>query len=406
MRSKIYFTAILMIAICGCGEKATKKDVLGEVIHINPHEAKEYVNLSEIADSIICIRLQPAPDDVMGRIGRVIVGKKYIYAEDFSQRMIFVFDKTGQFVSKLDRRGEGQGEYSNLGPLFIDDNEEYIEFIDLAKGVKFKYTNISFEFVETAPLPKISFNVACRRNDGFYYYATHQMDNDINDIKTNAGLVVVDAQNNIKTLFDKNIETNNFYPLLFGESFTQNDKNELFFSNLYYDNTFYRLKAGEAYPVYTVDFGKYGMDNQSVGALSTQKQVEYLTNMQDLASFPMLNVNNSGLMSFSYFFKQESGRLIPKEEDIRQYVKIKDKVYHVKKIRNDLTKFPDRLYLCSHLAMYYGCPHEVWYEDYLVDVIETSTYFANSDVDKIYVEGLGDVTSDEEIIVVLMKLKK
>jgi hypothetical protein len=395
-----------MSVVCGCSEKAVKKDNVGELIRINPHEAKEYVNLSEIADSIICIKLQPAPDDVTGRIGRVIVGRKYIYAEDFSQQMIFVFDRAGQFVSKLNKRGNGPGEYSNIGHLFIDDNEEYIEFIDIAKGAKFKYTNISFEFVETLPLPRINFNVACRRSDGFYYYATHQMDNVIDNKKTNAGLVVVDAQNNIKTLFDKNIETDNFYPLLFGESFTQNDKNELFFSDLYYDNTFYQLKAGEAYPVYTVDFGKYGMNNQHVGSLSTQKQVEYITNMQDLASFPMLNINNSDIMSFSYFFKQESGRIIPEEKDIRQYIKIKDKTYHVKKIRNDLTKFPDRLYLCSHLAIYYGCPHEVWCEDYLIDVIETSTYFANSDVDKIYVEGLGEVTSDEEIIVVLMKLKK
>jgi hypothetical protein len=403
MKLKIYFTALLMIAVCACGDKTS--DTV-KVINLNPYEAAEYVNLSEIADSIICIRLQPAPDDVMGRIGRVIVGKKYIYAEDFSQHMIFVFDKKGQFVSKLNRKGSGPGEYSSIGHIFIDDSEEYIEFIDMAKGVKFKYTNVSFEFVETLPLPKINFNVACRRNDGFYYYATHQIDNVINDKKTNAGLIVTDEKNNLSTLFDKNIETNNFYPLLFGESFTQNDKNELFFSNLYYDNTFYRLKAGEAFPVYTVDFGKYGMDNQSVGALSTKKQVEYITAMHDLASFPILNLNNSNIMSFSYFFKQESGRIIPKEEDIRQYIKIKDRVYHVKKIRNDLTKFPDRLYLCSHLAMYYGCPHEVWYEDYLVDVIETSTYFAGSEVDKISVEGLGEVTSDEEIIVVLMKLKK
>jgi hypothetical protein len=405
MKLKIYFTAILTVAIYGCGERTTDKN-LGEVIRINPHDATEYVNLSEIADSIICIKLQPAPDDVMGRIGRVIVGKKYIYAEDFSQKMIFIFDKAGRFVSKLDRQGKGPGEYLSIGPLFIDENEEHIEFIDMAKGVKFKYTNVSFEFVETLPFPKINFNVACRRDNGFYYCATDQIDNVIDDKKTNAGLVIVDDKNNIRTLFDKNIETDNFYPLLFGESFIQNDKNELFFSNLYYGNTFYRLKAGEAYPVYTVDFGKYGMDNQYVGALSTQKQAEYITNMHDLASFPMLNINNSGIMSFSYFFKRESGRIIPKEEDIRMYIKIKDRDYHVKKIRNDLTKFPDRLYLCSHLAMYYGCPHEVWYEDYLVDVIETSTYFASSGVDKISVEGLGEVTSDEEFIVVLMKLKK
>jgi hypothetical protein len=406
MKRKIYFTAILMIVVCGCGTKTANKGDTVEVIHVNPTEAKEYVNLSEIAESITCIKLQPAPDDVLGRIGRVIVGKKYIYAEDYAQDMIFVFDKTGKFVSKLDKKGKGPGEYTSVGPLFIDDDETHIEFINPQGGAKFKYTNIDFEFVETTSLPRINSDMACRKGDGFYYFATNQIDNVINNQRTNAGLVVVDAQNNVKTLFDKTIETDNFYPLLFAENFIQNDKNELFFSNLYYDNTFYQLKAGEAYPVYTVDFGKYGMDNQMIGAMSTQKQAEYITGMHDLASFPILNLNNTDIMSFSYMFKQEAGRIIPNEDDFRQYIKIKDKVYHVKKIKNDLTAFPDRLYLCCYLGMYYGCPHEVWYEDYLVDVIETSSYFVNSDVDKISVEGLGEVTSDGEIIVVLMKLKK
>jgi hypothetical protein len=405
MKLRNYF-AIILMAVCGCGERTAVKENLGEVIRINPHDAKEYVNLSEIADSIVCIKLQPAPDDVMGKVGRVVVGKKYIYTEDYGQDMIFVFDKTGQFVSKLDKKGNGTGEYQNIGRLVIDDSEEYIEFIDWLNLVKFKYTNISFEFVEAVKLPEIHYSVLCQRDNGFYYFATYQKDNVINGENTNAGLVVVDDKNNITTLFDKKIETDNFYLIMVGESFAKNDKNELFFSNVHYDNTFYRLEAAEAYPVYTVDFGKNGMDTRSVGALSVREQAEYITNMHDLASFPVLNINNSDIMSFSYFFKQESGRMLPKEEDIRQYIKIKDKIYHVKKIRNDLTSFPDRLYLCSCVFAYYGCPHEVWHEDYLVDVIETSTYFANSDVDKIYVEGLGEVTSDEEVIVVLMKLKK
>jgi D-hexose-6-phosphate mutarotase len=97
-------------------------------------------------------------------------------------------------------------------------------------------------------------------------------------------------------------------------------------------------------------------------------------------------------------------RFFEYEEDIRQYIKVKDKVYHTKKIKNDLTNFPDYLHICSYL--YDECRHEVWHEDYLVDVITTHNYFADSDVEKMYVEGLGEVTSDEEIIVVFMKLKK
>ncbi|MDR0630433.1 MAG: 6-bladed beta-propeller, partial [Holosporales bacterium] len=162
MNARICLIIIIMIVLGGCGERTTYKDNAIDIISINPHEAEEYVNLSELADSIICIKLQPAPSDVMGRVVQIIVRKKYIYALDVSQWMIFIFDKTGKFVSKLNKQGAGPDEYLQLGHLFIDDNEEYIELIDIIKRAKLKYTNISFELVEILPLPDISHN-ACRR---------------------------------------------------------------------------------------------------------------------------------------------------------------------------------------------------------------------------------------------------
>jgi hypothetical protein len=399
MKLKICFTIIIMIVFGGCEERTTHKDNAIDVISINPHEAEEYVNLSEIADSIICIKLQLAPGDVMGRVIQIVVRGKYIYALDISQDMIFVFDKTGKFVSKLNKKGEGPDEYLGAGYMFIDDNEEYIEFIDGIKDAKLKYTNISFELVEVLPLPDIHHN-ACRRSDGFYYFATQQLDNVINGEKTNAELVILDERNNMKTLFDKNIKTNNHYFSANIECFAQNDQNELFVS-IMYDNTFYRLEAGEVYPVFTVDFGKYGINNQVVGSISTEEQMAYIKNIDGLASIPVLNINNSNIMSFSYYFKQEAERGIYGEKDMRQYIKIKDKVYHVNKIRNDLTNFPDRLYIISYL---FGCIHEVWHEDYLVDVIVPNFYF--SDDEKVFVEGLGALTADSDPIVVMMKMKK
>jgi hypothetical protein len=126
-----------MIAVCSCGDKTANK--MGEVICLNPHDAAEYVNLSEIVDSIICIKLQPAPDDIMGTITDVIIKKKYIYALDWSQRMLFIFDKTGKFVSKLSKKGEGPGEYRIIQSVLMDDNEEYVEVIDIHSGRRLKY---------------------------------------------------------------------------------------------------------------------------------------------------------------------------------------------------------------------------------------------------------------------------
>jgi hypothetical protein len=384
-----------------CGNK-TAVNNSSEVINVNPYEATDYVNLSEIVDSVKCIKLQTDSGDVMGIIREIIIKKKYIYAIDALQEVIFVFNKEGKFVSKLDKKGEGPDEYGWMGYVFIDDDEEYIEVIDLiGKGnfVKLKYANISFELDEVSPFPEVYANT-CKRINGIYYYSTQQLDNIINGKKTNAGLVIANDTTIEKTLFDKDIETkgNSYSPNV--ESFTTNNKDE-FFLSLMYDNTFYQLEDGEATPVLTIDFGKYGMNN-SIGLQSLEKQMEYIKNMQNRASFPVLNINNDAIMSFSYWFKQDEN--LNWREDFRQYIKIKksNKVYHVKQIKNDITDFPNRVYITTHLFS----AHESWYEDYLVDVVVPSFYFSDDDPEKIFVDGLGEITADDDLIVVMMKLKK
>jgi hypothetical protein len=116
-----------------------------------------------------------------------------------------------------------------MGPVFIDDNEEYVELINYRgeKTTKLRYSNISFELVDISPFPDVNLN-SCIRNSGIYYFATQQMDNVINGKKTNAGLVILDDKNNPKVLFDKTIETNHQYFSPHSECFARNDKNEIF----------------------------------------------------------------------------------------------------------------------------------------------------------------------------------
>jgi hypothetical protein len=401
-RILIFTFFLLQFLILGC---ETKTEYKGEVIKINPLEAEEFVNLSEIADSIKLIKLQTEGDDIIGRALNIIIKKKYIYVQDVTQKAVFVFDKEGKYVSKLSKLGQGPGEYLFLGPVSVDDNEEYIEVVDFSRNKILKYTNITFEPLESIPFHELSFN-SMRKQDGLYYCAPQQIDNVVNDVKTNAGLLIVDEKNQITTLFDKNVKTENHYYSMNLECFTENDKNELFLS-LMFDNTFYRLKAGKAYPVITVDFGKYGIKNSVVGSLSTKQQMQYFKDVRNKAFLPVLDINNSNILSISYFFTQgeaENGALIRKE-DYYLYLKLKepDKIYHVKQIKNDLSNFPDRIFIST--SLFSGSCHEVWYEDYLVDIVTPDRYFRGPE-DKIYVDGIGEITAMDNPVIVMMKLKK
>ena len=392
-----------MYAFYGCNIRNSQTSSEIETINIHPMEADEFIPLSEIADSIKCIKLQIDSGDAMGRIREIIIKKKYIYAVDISQQVIFVFNKEGLLVTKLNKKGRGPGEYSRIGPVFIDDDESYIEIVNYTGGKQsiLRYKNLSFDYISTTlSYPDISAN-SVKRHKGLFYFAIQQIDNHINDKDTNGDLVICDSENNFKVLFDKKIITERHYFSMTNECFSINNKEELFFSPMY-GNRFYQLKDWEAIPLFQIDFGTYNM-SEFVGLQSTREQMEYIRNMNHVASFPVLNIYDDRIFAFSYYFKESDTERWIKESDFRQYVKFKKskKVYHAKMIKNDLSVFPDRLYISSY---FFGCVHQVLHEDYLVDIILPDLYFNDMD-EKVYVEGLGEISADSDPIIVMAKLK-
>ena len=388
----LFFAAIL--SSCNVNKSTDKIPT----IRINPYEAQKEINLSEFVDSVKYIKLQTDANCVMGRIVFIRIKQKYIYVFDAGQKIIFVFDKKGRYVSKLDKRGKGPKEYMHINGVFIDDNEKFIEIYD-AKGILLKYSNISFDLLEKHPMDRVISNSFRKIND-YYYFATQQIRNYINKKPTNANILIVKNGKIVKTLFDRHIETNNITYVPFLESFTVNDKKELFVS-IMYDNTFYQLRDLDAYPVFTIDFGKYAMD-KSVGMKPIKEQMLYLRkNTDQKAFFPVLDINNSNIIAFNYLFN-ESNNHIHNYEFI-QLKKI-NKTFHTKRIKNDITAFPEYVTLSTSGG---NICHEVWYEDYLVNIINPGNLFlGNSGEDRKNINGLGIITQEDNPIIVLMKLKK
>lgn len=299
----------------------------------------------------------------------------------------------------MDKLGEGPDEYSFMSHIFVDENEEYIDVVDgRESGVRLlKYSNISFELLKDTPFYSPSAN-SSRRENNIYYFSTQQLENYINRELTNADIIVVRDADIQKVLFKKKIitEGNNFSAN--SESFTVNEKGEIFISMMY-NNTFYRLSNMGATPILTIDFGSYGIDN-TIGLKSTQEQMRYLRDDTDgLAYFPILNINNSNMLAFSYYFKNHSkGRL-------HHYIQFKHsrKNIHVNEIINDISNFPEKIHLSTYFS---GINHEVYYEDnYLVDIIVPSQYLEDRK-SEIKVEGLGLIKAEDNPIIILMKLKE
>lgn len=394
-KTTILVLLLSTISIFSCRENNNNN----EIIEINPLEADDQMKLSEIIDSVKYIKLQTDSICIMGRIHSIYIKEKYIYAFDISQKIIFVFEKNGKYISKLDKRGNGPDEYVHIGGVFIDDDEKFIDIIDLSRKECriLRYSNISFNLIDNSKSIPIIFAHSFRRKGDTYFFATQQQENTVNGKTTNAGLLVVKDGIIEKKLFDKTIPNDGASFTANKESFTLNDMNELFVS-IMYDNSFYKLQDFEANPELTVDFGKYGMDN-SIGLKPIKEQMEYYEKTKGVASFPVLDINNSNLLVFTYGFRRSKD-----EFDHCHYIKLKNinKIFHVKKIKNDITNFPEKIDFCTynHIA------HEAWYNDYLVDIVIPGNEFFDLNETKKTIDGLGEVTSEDNPIIILMKLKK
>lgn len=399
---------LLFITLLQSCVNRNEEIVADRIITINPSDAQEEILLSDFVESIEYIKLETLPDCMIGFPLQLIIRERYIYVLDLLQQAVCVFDNEGSYITKLDKQGRGPGEYENIAPIVVDVNEEFLAMATYTSNGSslLKYSIPSFVLIEESPIQSVNANQF--RIDGDYlYFGSQQGRSVIGGEFTNAAILIVKDGEVVGKLFDKRIETggSSFSPNF--EAFTRNDSGELF-TSVMYDNTFYRLDGLRAEPVITVDFGSYGIDN-SIGYHSLDEQIDYIRQIGREALFPVLTINNSNIMSFSYYVGTgDSGEFDPFTIEgfdlfeYHQYFELKKsgQTYHAKFIRNDLTAFPDNVYISTY---YRKVAHEAWYEDYLVDVVIPGNHFSEDEFSE--VNGLGRITSEDNPVIVLMKIK-
>ncbi len=412
MLNKTFIFIVIIFSLLAYSCKDHLKDQVGKkadtIISINPSDASDEINLSEFVDSVKYIKLQTDSSCIIGHAGQVIIKEKYIYIQDLAKQVVLIFDNKGDYVAEFDKIGRGPDEFIDFAPIIVDDKEEYISLATrTGKGYRYlTYTNIDFELIEDQPMPAV-YAGWHRKENNIHYFATQQGNVLLNDEIRNPAMVMVKNGEIARVLFDNSLGDYRNYLAYFPSSewFAKNDKGELFVSFMF-DNTFYQLDGINVKPVFTVDFGKYGIDNKTIGSKTRRDQFNYLNNMAGLAAFPVLSINNSNIMSFSYWYKTcgdadfyDLGNNVTHH----QYVALKNsqKIFHTKKIRNDITGFPEYVYASSS---YYETAHDAWHNNYLVNIFIPGLPIPGMDFPK-HVEGLGEITDDDNPIIVLMRLK-
>ncbi|WP_436417262.1 6-bladed beta-propeller [Petrimonas sulfuriphila] len=106
---------VFMLLIVICFTMCKQKAQIEGAIFVDM-DRPEKVSLFNYFRSIELIPLETSPDALIVGISKMIVHQDKYYTLDKNQCIIFVFDKTGKFLFKIGKKGQGAGEY-----VFIQD---------------------------------------------------------------------------------------------------------------------------------------------------------------------------------------------------------------------------------------------------------------------------------------------
>ncbi len=121
---KVFITLIVV-----CFTMCKQKPQTDNVIFVDL-DRPERASLFDYFRSIEIIPLETSPDVLIAGIMKMIVHQNKYYVLDPTQSIIFVYDQTGKFLFKIDKKGQGAGEYSFIQDFNINPFSGNLELLE------------------------------------------------------------------------------------------------------------------------------------------------------------------------------------------------------------------------------------------------------------------------------------
>ena len=234
---------LLIVSFVSCQDvKETNSSVENILLNIN---IEQELRLSEIADTVEIIFLEQTDDSDITQVKRILPYKDRYYVMStigFSNGRVHVFDKSGKFIRKIDRRGGGPGEYVDLQDIAIDPKNEELVFMTQPKGI-FRY-DLNGNFVSDV---KSGYGKNLAVDAGGDYYKTNRCDKETSDklLLLNENSSIAFGKVNEKDF----IRVNNFS---FSNEF-ENYKGRVFYSYPCCD-TIFEVTKGKISPCFYINY--------------------------------------------------------------------------------------------------------------------------------------------------------
>lgn len=256
---KLFLLLVLFFFISSCSTKEKQSDMPFTVISMSDISFNSKLKLSEFAQHIEIIPLETTSESLIGEIKRIIHrnGRYYMLVTNgYSNARVLVFDDLGKFLLKIDKVGQGRGEYLDMADFVLTSNAE----IKIAAYKKIVTYDSVGNYVRESPISNYAREIHSMSNDKYimshFDLQAHQ----------NKALCLIDVNDDILEEFFE-LPSNEVGKL---ESFLRlntfmNSGNNLYFNYPLCD-TIFSIKDSDVFPAYYVDFGARKIDYSLVEA--------------------------------------------------------------------------------------------------------------------------------------------
>jgi CRISPR/Cas system-associated protein endoribonuclease Cas2 len=261
MKRLLYIFIVLLVS-CSQPTKDSRNSTLKKVSINKSDFSKTVYNTSDIVENQYYIPLETIDSiNLIGRIDKIIFTNDRIFILDRNiSKTLFIFSINGDYISKIDKQGDGPGEFKNPQDfVFNDDNDNLILYC--RNNMKFIFFDIDGKYQSEMKLG-LNFRSFVLKDNNYLAFTHSIYNSSENEGDILYDFITMDIHGKIVIKqFPNDIEVGNSGVVITHNDYFSRDRDNYYLSWVFNDTVYTINNDNSAVPYCFFDFNDKSMPN-------------------------------------------------------------------------------------------------------------------------------------------------